>query len=167
MKSVATSTTTQTPPPTVEVPSPSQTGITKSCTDFYVAEMGDTCYSIANKYKTFTPDQFIEWNPSVGAGCTNIYVGYNYCVAVVKNTTPPSTSSPAPPDPSPTKDVPAPVHPGTIASCKKHHLVSRWDTCLSIGETYGITHLDFHKWNPSIGHDCKNLWAGYRVCVQA
>lgn len=57
--------------------SPNQTAVTggspasNSCGTFYQAKRGDTCYSVVAAHKTFTFDEFIAANPSVGDHCYN------------------------------------------------------------------------------------------------
>lgn len=65
----------------VSVPGPTQTGITSSCTQYYLVQSGDTCDSIVAEFD-ITITEFEEWNPAVGSNC-NIWGGYAYCVAVV------------------------------------------------------------------------------------
>lgn len=52
-----------------------------TCTEYYTAVPGDTCNGIADKFgNRFTGQDFIKWNPSVGADCTTMYAGQRYCV---------------------------------------------------------------------------------------
>lgn len=69
---------------------PSSTGITSSygnapsvpsnCSKYYIVQEGDICDSVAEKFNT-TFAQLQVLNPSIDAGCTNLWLGYNYCVA--------------------------------------------------------------------------------------
>ncbi|KAJ5645771.1 hypothetical protein N7490_002143 [Penicillium lividum] len=63
------------------VAGPVQTGITASCTKFYTAVSGDSCWAIATAYGISTTD-FIDWNPAVGSDCSGLWPDYEYCVAV-------------------------------------------------------------------------------------
>jgi hypothetical protein len=67
--SIVTSTiTTSTPAGTLTYEStaaPTQSGISSSCTDYYLVRASDTCYSIQDQYMSFTLDQFYSWNPLV------------------------------------------------------------------------------------------------------
>lgn len=52
-----------------------------TCTEYYTAVSGDTCNGIADKFgHRFTGQDFIKWNPSVGADCKTLYAGQQYCV---------------------------------------------------------------------------------------
>lgn len=50
----------------VPAPAPTQPGTTANCQEWYVAVSGDTCQSIADRYK-ITLDQFYAWNPYVAS----------------------------------------------------------------------------------------------------
>ncbi|CAG8904008.1 unnamed protein product [Penicillium egyptiacum] len=83
-------------------PSPTQAGIAPNCATYYRAVSGDSCWSIVNeKYTYLTTDKFYSWNPAVGSTCSNLQVGYYYCV---------TTASEAP-------------MPNTISTCKAWHHV--------------------------------------------
>lgn len=52
-----------------------------TCTEYYTAVSGDTCNGIADKFgNRFSGQDFIKWNPSVGADCRTLYAGQRYCV---------------------------------------------------------------------------------------
>jgi hypothetical protein len=75
-----TMTTTTTAP---SGPSPTQTGIVKTCTSYYKAQAGDTCETITKQrypYINSIP-LFVRWNPAVGDSYSNLWTGYYYCVA--------------------------------------------------------------------------------------
>ncbi|EED21449.1 LysM domain protein, putative [Talaromyces stipitatus ATCC 10500] len=64
------------------MPSPTQPGVTSDCIQYYEARSGDTCVSIVQKYSSYlTLSLFESWNPAVGNDCTELLVGYWYCVA--------------------------------------------------------------------------------------
>ncbi|KAL3443567.1 hypothetical protein BJX65DRAFT_285046 [Aspergillus insuetus] len=139
-KSTTTATTT-----TATGPSPTQSGLVKTCTSFYKAAAGDTCDVIAKQkypYINSIP-LFVRWNPAVGDSCTNLLSGYYYCVAT---------------------DLHQPM-PGIINSCKRYYQVKAGDTCFSIQQKYGITAAQFNYWNPTVGSSCTSLWQGYFVCI--
>ncbi|KAJ5135357.1 uncharacterized protein N7515_004635 [Penicillium bovifimosum] len=142
----ATTTTTKsiTTATTGTGPSPTQAGIVADCSTYYQARDGDSCWSIVNeKYTYLTQAQFYAWNPAIGSSCSNLQLGYYYCVA--------------------TKDV-GPM-PNTVSNCAKWHLVASGDSCWSIEQQYSITAAQFGNWNPYIGSSCASLWLGYYVCV--
>lgn len=59
------------------------------------------------------------------------------------------------------------TEPGTISTCKKFHLITSSDSCVTIEKQYGITDAQFRKWNTEITDTCNNLWLNYDVCVGA
>ncbi|KAL7929521.1 hypothetical protein V8C35DRAFT_331597 [Trichoderma chlorosporum] len=64
-------------------PQPTQSGVPSNCQQYYQADRIDTCASIQHRYShQMSMDQFLEWNPSVGANCTNLFVNYYYCIMV-------------------------------------------------------------------------------------
>ncbi|ODA78103.1 hypothetical protein RJ55_06706 [Drechmeria coniospora] len=140
-------------------PSPVQPGIDGSCQKFYKADRGDTCLAIVDKHKTFTLEQFMNWNPSVQSDCSALWLGYYYCVAI------PGTPTSAPP---PAKQGPSPTQPGLDAKCDKYYQALPNDTCQGIVDKFHAFGLDaFYKWNPAVQNDCSGLWAGYHYCVNA
>ncbi|PYI09360.1 hypothetical protein BO78DRAFT_437930 [Aspergillus sclerotiicarbonarius CBS 121057] len=148
------SATTTTPPTTTTsipttsttgtAPSPTQSGLVADCSTYYPAKSGDSCWSIVNdEYTYLTTSLFEQWNPAMGSDCSNLQIGYYYCVA--------------------TQDQ-APM-PDMISTCTKWHLVASGDNCWSIEQGAGISASDFASWNPYVGSSCANLWLGYYVCV--
>ena len=58
-----------------------QPGTVPGCTEWYVAEPGDYCYTVAQEFGIST-DTFMAWNPSVEApSCPRLLAGDAYCVA--------------------------------------------------------------------------------------
>ncbi|ATY64808.1 uncharacterized protein A9K55_005176 [Cordyceps militaris] len=151
---------TATAPPTA-TPSPTQDGLTKDCTAFYLAKAGDTCDKNSRQYGgTFSLADFIKWNPAVGEDCTGLWAKYYYCVGVpgTPTTTPGGTTTGAP-GPSPTQE-------GMTKDCKAFYLAKTGDTCDKIAQQYGtFSSADFIKWNPAVGSDCTGLWTKYYYCV--
>ncbi|KAH6999051.1 hypothetical protein BKA56DRAFT_665569 [Ilyonectria sp. MPI-CAGE-AT-0026] len=62
-------------------PGPTQSGITKNCQKWYLAQKDDGCQAIADKFK-ITLSDFYSWNPAVGTDCKNLWVDEAYCVSV-------------------------------------------------------------------------------------
>ncbi|RAL14683.1 putative LysM domain protein [Aspergillus homomorphus CBS 101889] len=146
IKKTPTTTTTTAgaaPSTTASGPSPTQSGLVSDCTTYYQAQSGDSCWSITQKYSYLSTALFEQWNPAVGTSCSNLQVGFYYCVAT-KNQAP---------------------MPNTIGTCSKWHLVASGDSCWAIEQEYSITAAQFGKWNPSVGASCSTLWLGYWVCV--
>ncbi|OTB05506.1 carbohydrate-binding module family 50 protein [Hypoxylon sp. CI-4A] len=75
------STTTPPPPPTSGCPAPVLSGLAADCDACYKVVEGDSCYAVDAAHGISLAD-FLAWNPSVDAGCTNLQIGYNYCVGV-------------------------------------------------------------------------------------
>jgi LysM repeat protein len=142
-----TTTTTTVPPPTTTAPSPSptQSGLVKTCTSFYKAQAGDTCQTIAQQKYPYINSLtlFTRWNPAVGSNCNNLLPGYYYCVAT---------------------ELHQPM-PGIISTCKRYYQVKAGDTCWSIQQQYGITATQFNRWNPRVGSSCSSLWERYFICI--
>ncbi|RDW92669.1 hypothetical protein BP5796_02063 [Coleophoma crateriformis] len=65
----------------VTPPGPTQTGITSSCTEYYLTGSGDTCSSIETAY-SITFAEFYAWNPAIGSDCTNLWLDEAYCVSI-------------------------------------------------------------------------------------
>ncbi|RDK37083.1 hypothetical protein M752DRAFT_310156 [Aspergillus phoenicis ATCC 13157] len=73
-------TTTPSPSPTSEAtPTPTLPNMVDGCTQFHKIEDGDICASIAKQYGISQAD-FLAWNPYVGGGCKNLWLGYYVCV---------------------------------------------------------------------------------------
>ena len=81
--SVPTTTTTSTTTTTTSVatPSPTQSGMVSNCDAFYLVASGDTCTTVAQKEGVSVTD-IVSWNPDVGTGCTNLWLGYYICVGI-------------------------------------------------------------------------------------
>lgn len=56
-------------------------GIVSNCKSFHKVQSGDSCYTI-DQAAGITLDQFLLWNPTVNAGCSNLWLGYYVCVGV-------------------------------------------------------------------------------------
>lgn len=70
-----------------------------------------------------------------------------------------------PPTISPTSNIPGPTQTGIVADCTAYTLAESGDSCSSIQTEYTITFAQLYEWNPAIGSNCENLWAGYAYCV--
>lgn len=62
-------------------PAPVKPGLSGTCDACYKIASGDSCYAVAAAHG-ISVAQFLSWNPDVDAACTNLEVGYNYCVGV-------------------------------------------------------------------------------------
>ncbi|RYP13788.1 hypothetical protein DL765_006737 [Monosporascus sp. GIB2] len=66
----------------IATPTPTQAGMVSNCKAFYKVVSGDTCATIASKYK-ITSAQFIRWNPAAKSDCTGLWSNTYACVAVL------------------------------------------------------------------------------------
>ncbi|KAI1643213.1 uncharacterized protein F4817DRAFT_368736, partial [Daldinia loculata] len=99
------STTTSTASTTPSGPSPTQTGIASNCNAYYKAVSGDTCQKIVEYFGNFTLTDFYNWNPAVGLDCSQLFLGFYYCVGTISSgsvttiTTATSSTTTGPPQP--------------------------------------------------------------------
>ncbi|KAM0335264.1 hypothetical protein ACHAQA_000308 [Verticillium albo-atrum] len=152
----ATPTTTTKAGNGIQTPQPTQPGISSSCNKFYKVVSGDSCASIAKK-NGVSAAQFTQWN-SLNSGCTNLWGDVYACVGIVGST-------PTPTSPSNGIQTPQPTQGKLVANCKKFELVAEGDTCAAVAKRRGISIKQLTDWNPSIGSDCKSLWAKAYACV--
>lgn len=132
-------------------PTPTQSGITSKCTNYYLVSSGDTCANIVSKYGTFSLSDFYSWNPAVGSDCSGLWTGYYVCVGVpgTPTTTKKPTTTTAPPS------GPTPTQAGIISSCNAYYQAKSGDYCQKIVDQYKTFSLqDFYKWNPAVGVSC-------------
>ncbi|PCG89476.1 hypothetical protein PENOC_106380 [Penicillium occitanis (nom. inval.)] len=129
---------------------PTQTGVVAGCQEFFTVESGDDCSTIETEFGV-TLAELYAWNPSIGSSCTNLWIGYAYCVKG------PATTA--------TTTSVGPTQTGIAANCDKYHNVVTGDSCAAIEDEYGITFAQLYKWNPAIGSNCETLDVGYAVCV--
>ncbi|KAJ0424778.1 hypothetical protein BJY00DRAFT_308683 [Aspergillus carlsbadensis] len=130
---------------------PTQTGTVSGCEQLYTVVDGDGCGTIQSEFD-ITFAQFYAWNPSIGSDCSNLWLGYAYCVQGPMATSTATSTS-------------APTQTGVAANCEKYHLVQEGDSCAGLESTYSITFAQLYEWNPAIGSDCESLAIGYAVCV--
>lgn len=166
--------------PATGKPSPTQPGLIDSCTTFYKAVSGDSCWGIVNTvfHNEFTLDDFYAWNPAVGTDCAGLQANVYYCVGVPGSTTtfkPTSTAMPTTTKKTTTvttttatNGAPSPTQSGLISTCTSFYKVVSGDGCWDIvnNKYDGAFTLDeFYSWNPALNGDCSGLQAGYYVCV--
>ncbi|KKK23232.1 hypothetical protein AOCH_007242 [Aspergillus ochraceoroseus] len=58
---------------------PTRTEVVSGCRLFHAVQNGNTCLLIERKYGIIAA-QFYKWNPTIGSTCTNMRLGYAYCV---------------------------------------------------------------------------------------
>ncbi|KFY18021.1 hypothetical protein V492_00208 [Pseudogymnoascus sp. VKM F-4246] len=139
-------------------------GVPSDCTflDTATAE-NDDCEYFANLWG-ITVAEFIAWNPSVGADCSGITVGREYCVERNWGVPVPTTSTRSG-VPEPTSTVPSPVQEGIIDTCTSYYKALDGDDCSKITARFGFTLADFIQWNPAVDEACAGFWLGYYYCV--
>ena len=134
-------------------PTPTQTGIISSCTKYYKTVSGDTCQVISDRFGTFSVASFISWNPAVKSDCSQLYLGYYYCIAVPgtpTTRTSTSTTKTTSKTPTPTPKGPQPQQPGIVSNCNKYYLVKSGDSCYTIEQAQHVSAANFLKWNTGI-----------------
>ncbi|OKL64629.1 hypothetical protein UA08_00943 [Talaromyces atroroseus] len=127
-------------------PTPTQSGITSNCNNYYEVVSGDSCVGIANNY-AITLDQFYSWNPAVGSNCQNLLAGYFVCVGVAE---PPTTTSVPATATTSTASAPSLTQSGIASDCTEYYKAQSGDTCVSIAKLYSyLTLALFEQWNPA------------------
>ncbi|TLD21139.1 hypothetical protein PspLS_09235 [Pyricularia sp. CBS 133598] len=148
---------------------------------------GGTCAAASVAFG-ITLDDFYFLNPQVDSSCSNLWLGYAYCVAAVGDiqtypgypVTAPATSftrPPAAPEPTSTFELPppGPRASGTIEGCFFYEdawpseFVAEnpgWNSCERWAKYGGVTVEELVAWNPSLeGVECE-LKSGFSYCVQ-
>ncbi|KAF3067179.1 carbohydrate-binding module family 50 protein [Daldinia childiae] len=62
-------------------PAPTPSNTVSNCNACYHVVEGDNCWTITQA-KGISFDNFRKWNPTIDASCSNLQLGYNYCVGV-------------------------------------------------------------------------------------
>jgi hypothetical protein len=92
-------------PPTVTIPPASiPYGQTEQCQRWY-QRGGESCQELVVMFSTFSLNDFLGWNPSIGSECANIADGQWYCVGIPG--TPTTRTAPIP-----TTEPPVPTSTG-------------------------------------------------------
>ncbi|KAH8901682.1 hypothetical protein GQ53DRAFT_851663 [Thozetella sp. PMI_491] len=144
---------------------PIRDNTTPNCTQYVDVFDGSgfTCQNIPDDFG-ITISQFFAWNPAVGADCSNLWLGYQYCVAGPGGPGSGSSTTSAPP--TTTTGPGAPTQPGQPANCNKWYIVQSGDSCSSVENAFFITSEQFLSWNPAVSSDClTGFWADYAYCV--
>lgn len=127
---------------------------------YYQAVSDDTCNVIADEFGTFSVSDFKIWNPAVKVDCSQLFLGYYYCIGVP--TTRSSTAAPT----FPTAAGPSPTQSGIISNCTKYYQAASGDTCQVIADRFSAFSVaDFVTWNPAVKSDCSLLFLGYYYCI--
>ncbi|KAJ5655288.1 hypothetical protein N7507_007238 [Penicillium longicatenatum] len=154
------------------IPSPTQSGLTTSCTEYYYVKDGDSCYTIQDLYLDFTLDEFYSWNPSISSGCVGLEIGYHVCVDAGDRTKLALRSQVQlvlPLHLPPSRRLPLQAYPqiGIASDCVTYYQAVSGDSCWSIvtNDYPYLTEAEFIDMNPAVGSDCSGLWVGYDYCV--
>lgn len=134
--------------PTQTGPSPQMPSLASNCNKYHQVQSGDGCQAI-EQGAAISDAQFRAWNPTVDAGCDNLWLGYYVCVGV----------------PGAASAGPSPQMPNLASNCNRYYLVQSGDGCQAVERSAGISDAQFRSWNPTIDSGCDNLWLGYYVCV--
>ncbi|KAJ4230945.1 hypothetical protein NW759_002928 [Fusarium solani] len=82
-------------PAPVATPFPREDCMVGGCKRFYLVQEGDYCTKIA-RGAGISNDDFYEWNPSVSRDCSDLYLGYWYCIGITGPATRISSAFPEP-----------------------------------------------------------------------
>ncbi|KAH9999575.1 hypothetical protein F4779DRAFT_622702 [Xylariaceae sp. FL0662B] len=185
---------TQTPIAAAPLPSNAMAGSTRDCAEWHTVEEGDTCEKIIPLGSSLTFQQFLIINTDVNANCTNLWLGYAYCIQPVTPVELPATTTFARPPPSPTSTIVVPsetqlpLAPGSQVNCTSYRnyldvsvlfaddpngpqvvfdpsLSSTPNSCLYVAAVSGVTLSDFIALNPSLTRANCSLSAGYSYCI--
>ncbi|HEY1645206.1 MAG TPA: LysM domain-containing protein, partial [Candidatus Saccharimonadales bacterium] len=104
----------------ITTPTPIQSGMVSDCNAFHLVASGDLCQTIATDAGISLTD-FYTWNPTVGSGCSSLWLGYYVCTGIVGDST--TTGSPA--------TTPSPTVTLTISSSSTLSYVSTTTTSTS------------------------------------
>ena len=152
----------------IATPTPIMPGMVGNCDEFFLFTSGSSCANVLTKYG-ITLEQFVKWNPNVGAQCTTVWADYYVCVSVTGHSPSDETTSSSTAINPPATPAPTPIQTPVDSQCYRYHQVaSSSTTCQAIVDRYGIRLADFFSWNPSIANPaCNNLKPGYHVCIGA
>ncbi|KAJ9143047.1 LysM domain-containing protein [Pleurostoma richardsiae] len=150
----------------ISTPTPTQSGMAANCNKFYLTKSGDSCANIASANGILLAD-FYTWNTGVGSSCQTLWADTYYCVGIIGQTMP-ATSTAATSTTSSSGNgitTPTPTQAGMTSSCNKFYMTETGDSCAVIASTYGISLSDFYAWNTGVGSNCQSLWADTYYCV--
>lgn len=112
---------------------PTLMGTIPYCGLWYNVTTGDYCNLISQKFG-ITSDQLINMNPTIHRNCSNLYLGYDYCMAPCCGSSIPSSQSTTPPPMSSTASAsgtqsyaspPGPTQSGASNKCYKWSVLDR------------------------------------------
>ncbi|XP_070004270.1 secreted LysM effector Lys2-like [Nicotiana sylvestris] len=109
------------------------------CNSTYGAEIGDTCFDVAEKFK-LTAVEFGALNPNIN--CDAIFVGQWLCVDGITFVTGKSNAT---------------------LVCNSTYGAEIGDTCFDVAEKFKLTAVEFGALNPNI--NCDAIFVGQWLCV--
>ncbi|KAL1838070.1 hypothetical protein VTJ49DRAFT_3090 [Mycothermus thermophilus] len=118
-----------------------------------------TCEQVV-EFNWITVEQFRQYNPSIGPGCTNMQAGYSYCVEI-DPTLPTDGVTTSSSDSSTVGTTSTTM----VDDCDDFYFVEKGTACSTVLSENDITLAQFYEWNPSVGPNCASLWAEVYVCV--
>jgi hypothetical protein len=151
----------------VPAPGPTKEGTTECCREWHTIQEGDTCISI-DRAAGITFNQFRAWNPAVNAKCTNLWIGYSYCVDADPNCNADSghgTTVTTTPTAAPPVATPSPFQVGMVSGCSEFYQAQPAGYCQAVAWRFGLDVSTFVLWNPGVGPACRGMLAGYYYCV--
>lgn len=134
-------------------------GTTLGCGKWYTVKQYDTCQLLLVAAQ-ISLDLFLAINPSVNANCTNLDIGFSYCMLPTSDWSTAGSNGT-----QTTSAPPAPTPPGTTNSCYTWHTIVSGDTCANLEIEYGITFQQMQQWNPNLSDDCSNLLLDEAYCM--
>ena len=140
-----------------QAPSPTQSGITPSCTQYAQAQSGDGCYSLSSLWQ-ISEQNLYAWNTVLGpngANCsTELFASYWYCIGVQAVTITSSSSSSAPSSTSTgASTTPSPVQSGIDPQCTTYAEAQSGNFCSAFASGNNITPAQLYQWNPILGQN--------------
>ncbi|KAF2717774.1 carbohydrate-binding module family 50 protein [Polychaeton citri CBS 116435] len=168
------------PSPTNWTPQPTQSGMVSGCTRFWLVQVNNTCYDIAQGFQ-ITLDQLYGWNPALKGDCSGLITGNYICVSISTSTSSVvmtsgatststsirSTSSTATPTNGGTSP-PGPTESGIPSDCDKWVLQKDGIYCYDMAQNAGISLSCLYQMNPALNTnagECQGLYAGYAYCI--
>ncbi|KAJ7186092.1 hypothetical protein C8R46DRAFT_1289630 [Mycena filopes] len=158
-------TPTQSPVTTATAPAATVTGVPiapstdpAECGAWHVIVGGDTCNQLSLNYQISLLDLY-QLNPMLNSNCTNLFLGYSYCVEGFNVTfadSPTNTAvGPAAwPTPTDSTYVEPELAPGTATDCSTWWIPRTGISCSEALFLFNITLAELQFWNLSLAPNC-------------
>ncbi|KAF8859499.1 hypothetical protein BDZ45DRAFT_358156 [Acephala macrosclerotiorum] len=148
----------------ISAPSPTTSGTTPYCYEWYTVSANDSCWDIEQEFD-ITLDEFIALNTYVDSNCDGLWPDYSYCVDGVPLASTTTSSAAATTTTATAVTTPTPIQTGMASGCTVFYEAKTGDGCYDIATAYGITLDEFYAWNLALDDDCSALWPDYYYCV--